>query len=56
MLRAGQSTVVTLLDRGALAVWSSAQDRWVVYPGTYRLLVGSSSRDVRATARVTVPG
>jgi beta-glucosidase len=56
-LRPGESRIVSLpLDRAALATWSSAQHRWVVVPGTYRVLVGGSSRDIRTTAQFTVAG
>ncbi|MYT74446.1 MULTISPECIES: glycoside hydrolase family 3 C-terminal domain-containing protein [unclassified Streptomyces] len=33
-----------------------AHDRWSVTPGTYELLVGASSEDIRLTAEITVDG
>ncbi|HEY2428237.1 MAG TPA: fibronectin type III-like domain-contianing protein, partial [Acidimicrobiales bacterium] len=40
----GQSQAVTLaLTPGDLAVWSSAQQRWIVPGGAYHLYVGDGS-------------
>ncbi|KAI1163794.1 glycoside hydrolase family 3 protein [Nemania serpens] len=56
----------TLLDAGAkasvsfsllrrdLSVWDSSRQNWVVPAGDFTLYVGSSSRDVRQTAKLTV--
>jgi beta-glucosidase len=50
-LDAGERTTVALrLDRRDLSVWSDAGDRWVSPAGRYTLMVGDSSRDIRATA------
>jgi beta-glucosidase len=50
-LDAGRSATVKLtLDRRDLSVWSEARNGWVSPAGHYRLMVGSSSRDIRATA------
>jgi beta-glucosidase len=47
----GQRSTVTLtLDRRDLSVWSEPRDGWVSPSGQYRLMVGSSSRDIRASA------
>jgi beta-glucosidase len=35
------------LDRRAFAIWDRAQQRWVVEPGRWQILIGSSSRDIR---------
>ncbi len=52
-LAPGESRRVRLtLDRRAFAVWDAAREGWGVEPGTYEVRVGSSSRDVRARARV----
>jgi beta-glucosidase len=52
-LAPGESRRVRLtLDRRAFAVWDVARGSWAVEPGTYEVRVGSSSRDVRARARV----
>ena len=37
-----------------LASFDEAQSAWVVDAGTYKLSVGASSRDIRATANVKV--
>lgn len=36
------------------AQWDVASHAWVVRPGTYDVIVGASSRDLRGTARVTL--
>ena len=47
-LRPHKSAVVTMtLTRRAFAYWDSAASKWKVAPGLYRILVGSSSRDIR---------
>lgn len=56
-LRAGESRRVTLpLDGKAFRYWNPQTHAWEVEGGTYQLLVGASSADVRLTAAVTVPG
>jgi beta-glucosidase len=48
-LAPGASTVVPLvLSPSALQTWGSGG--WVTQPGTYQVMVGSSSRDIHATA------
>jgi beta-glucosidase len=47
-LRPGRSTKVTIaLTPRSFSVWDSAQQQWRVRRGLYRILVGSSSRDIR---------
>lgn len=41
------------LDRRAFSIWSTRQGRWVVVPGTYRVAVGTSSRDLALRGRLT---
>ncbi|MBZ5740042.1 glycoside hydrolase family 3 C-terminal domain-containing protein [Nocardioides mangrovi] len=54
-LRPGESTRVTLrLDRRAFSRWSTARHGWVVTPGTYRIAVGRSSRDLPLRDTVTM--
>jgi beta-glucosidase len=49
-----QSTTVTFrLTRRDLSSWSTRQHRWVTHPGSYRVMIGSSSRDIRTTARLS---
>jgi len=46
-LQPGQARTVTLhLGRRAFSQWSSVQHRWIITPGIYRILAGSSSRDL----------
>ncbi len=44
------------LERDDLAYWDVRVGRFVLEPGDYRVDVGSSSRDIRATATVSMPG
>jgi len=46
--------VVELSPR-AFAVWSPAEHRWVVPPGTYEVLAGDSSRSLRVLGTVVAP-
>ena len=56
-LEAGESKTVTIaLDDKAFRYWNVATDRWEVEGGSYQLLVGASSADIRLTAAVTVAG
>jgi beta-glucosidase len=56
-LRPGETRRVSFtLDRRAFAYWDAAGHGWQVAGGGYRLLVGSSSRDVRLSASITLPG
>lgn len=53
-LRPGESRTVTFtLQERDFSLW---QEGWRIAPGTYRLLVGSSCRDIRLEAKVLVPG
>ncbi len=47
---ASSGTVTLTLHKHDLAVWSEARNQWVVPPGRYSLMVGSSSRDIRGVA------
>ncbi|RFU20904.1 glycoside hydrolase family 3 C-terminal domain-containing protein [Geodermatophilus marinus] len=54
-LAPGDGTAVEFtLGARDLAYWSTAHRRWVVDPGTYRIAVGASSRDIRLTSGVHV--
>ncbi|MBF6210035.1 glycoside hydrolase family 3 C-terminal domain-containing protein [Nocardia puris] len=48
--------VSILLARDDLAYWDTRVDRWVLEPGTYRVWVGASSRDLRVSGEVDVAG
>lgn len=55
-LAPGESREVELtVARDDLAYWDVLADRWCVEGGTYRVEVGASSRDIRATADAEVP-
>ncbi len=54
-LRPGESKVVEfVLDERAFAFYDPYEKRWVVEPGEFEILVGSSSRDIRAKATVNL--
>ena len=56
LLKPGESKVVMMkLDRNSLAAWDTETHAWKVYPGSYSLMVGSSSRDIRLKSSFTVP-
>ena len=57
LLQPGQSKTVTMkLGPRAFSYWSSDAGGWTVAKGCYRLMVGSSSRDIVATKTVSVGG
>jgi hypothetical protein len=37
-----------------MSSWDESKNGWVLDPGTYQILVGASSADIRATASVDV--
>jgi beta-glucosidase len=52
-LEAGDSTEVTFtLDSADVALWRDG--RWATEPGSFRLMVGASSRDIRLHTRWTL--
>ncbi len=54
-LKAGKSGKAVLeLPRRAFARFDADTHRWVVDPGNWRILVGSSSEDIRSTAEIKV--
>ena len=56
-LEAGESKTVTIpLDDKAFRYWNVATHRWEVEGGSYQLLAGASSADIRLTAAITVAG
>jgi beta-glucosidase len=42
------------LDRAAFSYYDVASHGWKVDPGEFRILVGSSSADIRLTAPITI--
>lgn len=56
-LEPGETQTVTLtLDQEALSYYDPAAKRWVAEEGEFEVLVGSSSRDIRLTARLSYKG
>ncbi|KAA6459248.1 hypothetical protein DYQ86_18540 [Acidobacteria bacterium AB60] len=54
-LNPGETRMVHFsLDREALAYWSPEKKGWVTDPGPYEIQVGSSSRDIRGRAPLTI--
>lgn len=54
-LEPGETRTVTLhLDYGDLAI-VDADMKWTVEPGTYHVLIGPSSKDIRLMGRITIP-
>ncbi len=55
MLKPGQSKVVkTEFNERSFAFYDTNQKKWVVEPGQFKVLVGSSSRDIRLTASFNI--
>lgn len=55
-LAPGQSQHVSFsLDPSAFSYWNTSSGNWAVQNGTYQILVGSSSRDIRLQGSFTVP-
>ncbi len=56
-LNPGEESRVTIsLNGRSFAVWSIAQNRWVVEPGSYELRIGASSRDIRLKGEIIRDG
>ena len=54
-LKPGESKTVTVtLNAEAFQFYSEAEKKWVLEPGKFDVLVGSSSRDIRLTGNVTL--
>jgi len=52
----GRETVRLDIEPRALAHYDAKFGRWVVEPGVFRVMVGTSSRDIRRTAEFTATG
>ncbi len=51
-LKPGETKTVTFgLDKSALSYYSEARHDWVAEPGTFEVLLGSSSRDIRLSGK-----
>ena len=56
-LEPGERMVVRFtLDQRSFSFYDPQQHAWVVEPGTFELLVGASSRDIRAIAKLRLTG
>ncbi|GHH76358.1 beta-glucosidase [Streptomyces sulfonofaciens] len=56
-LEPGSTKAVTLrLSRSDLAHWDVTRSKWVVEGGTYDVMAGASSADIRSRTRLTVHG
>ncbi|NEW56134.1 beta-glucosidase [Nocardia cyriacigeorgica] len=56
-LEPGASEQVSVtIERADLAYWETRIDQWIVEDGTYQVMAGASSRDIRVTAAVEVAG
>jgi beta-glucosidase len=54
-LTPGQTGQVQLaLDERSFSYWDVNTSSWLVVPGTYKIMVGSSSRDIRMQVQITV--
>jgi beta-glucosidase len=52
----GQAASATVpLDNRAFAQWDTNDHTWHITPGIYQVLVGSSSRDIRAQSSLRMP-
>jgi beta-glucosidase len=48
-------TVKVTLDRRAFSYWSVAKHDWVIAPGTYKIMIGASSEDIRLETTTEAP-
>ncbi len=54
-LQPGETKSVTFtLSPEAFSFWSAGLEAWVAYPGTYQVMVGASSRDIRQSGTFDV--
>ncbi|MBT1171765.1 fibronectin type III-like domain-contianing protein, partial [Bifidobacterium sp. SO4] len=56
-LEPGETRTVSMtLDKRSFSYYNEDIDDWAVAPGTYRVLIGASSRDIRLSAEVKAEG
>jgi beta-glucosidase len=54
-LGAGASGIATFkLRRRDMSFWDERSRKWTVATGEYQIFVGSSSRDIRLTSKITI--
>jgi beta-glucosidase len=57
VLKPGETKTVSFaLDKSALSYYSTTRHEWVAEPGTFEVLVGASSRDIRLSGRFESTG
>jgi beta-glucosidase len=49
-----EQRVTFTLDARDFSYWSATHQRWVLEPGEFRIAVGASSRDIRATQALAI--
>jgi beta-glucosidase len=49
-----RATVTFTLGKRDLSTWDESQHRWVTHSGTYQIMIGSSSRDIRTQQSVSL--
>jgi beta-glucosidase len=49
-----KKTVLLTLDESSFAYFDAAAGKWTVAPGTFEVLAGSSSRDIRSRATTEI--
>ena len=55
-LNPNQTGHVTLyMDQRAFSYWDVSTHSWLIAPGNYQIMIGSSSRDIRLQSQVTLP-
>lgn len=50
----GEAVVSIAITEKELEYWDTVQGKWVVAPGTYNVLVGASSRDIRLKGLINI--
>ncbi|MFH0879335.1 MAG: fibronectin type III-like domain-contianing protein, partial [Lentisphaerota bacterium] len=55
-LAPGEKTRVSVkLGRDAFSFYDPGKHEWVMEPGLFRIMIGSSSRDIRLEKEITLP-
>jgi beta-glucosidase len=55
-LQPGESQTVTLqLNLRSFAYWDEATQKWIALPGTYKVLVGAASDDIKLKGKFSLP-
>ncbi len=56
-IKAGQTEKVTVtLDLSEISYWDISRERFCTYSGSYKLLIGSSSEDIRLCGEIIIDG